>query len=152
MIALPPGYTLKLGSEADRPQLIQFMQRHYLELFPGQPQTHFAATVDQYLSAATPLWWVLPAATAAPVACLWLGSAIDQRDGASQAYVLLLYVDPTHRRRGLATALLQQAQTWAAARGDRQISLQVFVDNLPAQRLYAVLGYEPDVVTLKKQL
>ena len=47
------------------------------------------------------------------------------------------------RRRGVATALLQRAASWAAGQGARQLYLQVEEDNLPALRLYGRLGYRP---------
>jgi len=150
-----PGYQIRVGSLLDRATLVKFMQRNYAELDASQPRHHVAATVDRYLSRDTPLWWVKVAedsSTDSPVACLWLGQATDQRQGMVHPYVLLLYVDRHHRRRGIATALLNIAHHWARAEGDGQISLQVFSDNLVAQALYRKMGYEPEAILMKKQL
>ncbi|MEO0535408.1 MAG: N-acetyltransferase [Cyanobacteria bacterium P01_A01_bin.123] len=145
------GYQLIQGSTLDRARLIGFMQRTYQELGNGQDTDHLLQTVDQYLSQETPLWWVIaesasnsgnPRTLIPPVACLWLGTAIDQRNGDHHAYLLLLYVLPEHRRRGIGLALMQQAHQWSKARGDRQISLQVFEDNSAALSLYKQLGYQ----------
>ncbi|MBC5793579.1 GNAT family N-acetyltransferase, partial [Sphaerospermopsis sp. LEGE 00249] len=54
----------------------------------------------------------------------------------------LLYVVPSHRRRGIAKALMQHIENWAKQRGDRQIGLQVFTSNTPALNLYQNLGYQ----------
>jgi len=52
-----------------------------------------------------------------------------------------LRVAATHRRRGVATELMQRAEDEAAARGFRTIGLGVDVGNVPARRLYHRDGY-----------
>jgi GNAT superfamily N-acetyltransferase len=147
------GYSLRVGSTLDRAIVVKFMERTYSELNPQQPISHLAATVDRYLGRETPLWWVTTTANPSdsPVAGLWLGQATDQRSGVLHPYVLLLYVVPDHRRRGIAMALLMVAETWAQQQGHRQISLQVFSDNQAAQALYTSLGYQPEAVLMKKE-
>lgn len=87
-----------------------------------------------------------------PIACLWLGNAVDQVWGDRHAYIFLLYVSPEHRRRGIGSALMHHAENWAKARGDRQIGLQVFYCNQPALRLYEHLGYQPQSIWMVKPL
>jgi ribosomal protein S18 acetylase RimI-like enzyme len=114
----------------------------YQELFPDrQDFSHLAQTVENYLSSDTPLWWV-ESTESVPIACLWMGNAVDQVSGDRYAYIFLLYVAPEHRRRGIAKALIHKAETWAASRGDRQIGLQVFSHNQVALALYRRLGYQ----------
>jgi GNAT superfamily N-acetyltransferase len=143
---LVAGYSLDRGSgnQRDRDRLLDFMQRTYRELFPGGEFTQLEGTIDRFFSAETPVWWVQKSDETAwnPIAGLWLGSAIDQGTGARQAHILLLYVTPDHRRKGIGAALVRYAETWAKSRGDRQIGLQVFETNLPAMGLYRALGYE----------
>lgn len=147
------GYRLRLGSGLDRSLLLNFLSKTYRELADIQSSTHLAETVDRHWSPETPLWWVetdtYPHQT---VACLWLGNAIDQQLGDRYGYVLVLYVLPDHRRRGIATALLTTAQEWAEARGDRQLGLQVFADNTTALALYHKLGYQTHSLWLTKSL
>jgi ribosomal protein S18 acetylase RimI-like enzyme len=137
------------------------MQQTYAEMQSGGDFAHLAQTVDQYLSLETPLWWVEPVserspqpalARAMPIACLWLGTAIDQVVGDAHAHVFLLYVAPAHRRRGIGTALMRHAEDWAIARGDRQIGLQVFESNQAALRLYQSLGFEARSMWMVKSL
>jgi ribosomal protein S18 acetylase RimI-like enzyme len=142
------------------------MQRTYQELYSGESLSHLAQTVDQYLSKETPLWWVnvepvlgdqtsaesVSRAVNAPVACLWLGNAVDQVSGDRHAHIFLLYVHPEHRRRGIGSALMHCAETWARNRGDRQMGLQVFQSNHPALRLYENLGYHSQSVWMVKRL
>ncbi len=156
--SLPPSYRLYPGSNLDRALLLKFMQQTYEEMELGESYSHLALTVDQYLSQETPLWWVEVTETGIsrgqrqPVACLWMGTAIDQLRGDRHAHIFLLYVVPEHRRRGLGTALIRQAEEWAKIRGDRQIGLQVFQSNQAAVNLYQNLGYQTQSLWMVKPL
>ncbi|MBD2595421.1 GNAT family N-acetyltransferase [Nostoc spongiaeforme FACHB-130] len=177
---LLPGYLIRRGSTLERSLLVKFMQRTYQERFPQQYFSHLARTVEQYLSKDTPLWWVdteeageirsreqrretyktsapsspsspLPPAPC-PVACVWVGNAIDQVSGDRHAHIFLLYVVPEHRRRGIGKALMQYVENWAIQRGDKQIGLQVFESNQPALNLYHQLGYQTQSLWMLKEL
>lgn len=128
----------------------------YEELFPQQQNfSHLAETVEKYFGKQTPLWWVVPHGDQPrldPVACIWLGKAIDQVSGDRTTHIFLLYVKPEHRRLGIATALMEQAQIWAIKEGDRQISLMVYATNFDAVRLYQRLGYQNQSVLMFKNL
>ena len=160
-----PGYQLLSGSGLDRALLLKFMHRTYRELYPDQDFSHLSRTVQQYFSSQTPLWWVeivqenqpnlplsLPQGTKTPIACLWVGTAIDQVEGDRMTHIFLLYVDPEHRRRGIASALMHHAEDWTKKRGDRKLSLQVFVQNQPALNLYQKLGYQPQSISMVRAL
>lgn len=163
---LPSGYHFRQGSQLDRALLLKFMHLTYLELSPEAELSPLTQTIEAHFSQETPLWWVdwhpaarpvttptLPAATASqPIACLWLGTAIDQVQGYKNAYIFLLYVKPEHRRQGIGTALMHHAERYAQARGDRQIGLQVFQSNQAALSLYQQLGYRTQSLWLVKPL
>jgi ribosomal protein S18 acetylase RimI-like enzyme len=164
---LPQDYALSLGSVLDRSLLVQFMQRTYQELYPHRDFSHLEQTIDQYFSSQTPLWWVecsgkssmiesgMPSASRRGnhrVACLWLGNSVDQVSGDRHAHVFLLYVIPSCRRRGIGSALMHHAESWARNRGDRQIGLQVFTNNQPALALYRHRDYHPRSVWMLKDL
>ncbi|OUL37154.1 GNAT family N-acetyltransferase [Nostoc sp. T09] len=164
---LIPGYSIRLGSALDRALLVKFMQRSYQDIFPQGDFSHLAQTVEQYFSNKTPLWWVDEAAGEqdtessfstsssslnSPVACLWVGNAIDQVGGSRHAHIFLLYVVPEHRRRGIGTALMRYIENWATQRGDRQIGLQVFQSNQAALNLYNQLGYQTQSLWMVKSL
>ncbi len=163
-----PDYQLRVGSGQDRATLAKFLQLSYQELFPEQEEfSHLAETVKRYFSRETPLWWVelgdaavsrsspvvpLSPPLSQPVACLWLGNAVDQVRGDRHAHIFLLYVMPDYRRQGIAGALMRHAEDWARARGDRQIALQVFATNQPALSLYHQLGYQTQSLWMVKPL
>jgi ribosomal protein S18 acetylase RimI-like enzyme len=148
------GYCIQRGSAVDRALLLRFMTLTYGELFANAGDfAHLAQTVEQYFSSQTPVWWAFPEdSTATKVGCLWAGNGIDQVSGDRYAHIFLLYVKPEHRRQGLGTALMQQAQTWARQRGDRQIGLHVFCHNQPAIALYQHLGFQTQSWLMLKPL
>ena len=158
---LLPGYLVRVGSGLDRASLVKFMHWTYQELFQEQDFSHLARTVEQYFSRETPVWWVelansnlsdqLPHSRQ-PIACLWVGNAVDQVQGDRHAHIFLLYVVPEHRRRGIGTALMRYVEDWASVRGDRQIGLQVFLSNQPALNLYNQLGYQTQSLCMVKSL
>jgi GNAT superfamily N-acetyltransferase len=53
-----------------------------------------------------------------------------------------LDVVPSHRGRGIGTALIEAAETQARARGLQQLGIGVGCDNPAAERLYRRLGYD----------
>jgi GNAT superfamily N-acetyltransferase len=59
----------------------------------------------------------------------------------SLPYIEDVFVLPEWRDRGVGTALLEAAESAAAARGDRGVSLAVSTGNSAARRLYTRLGY-----------
>ncbi|WP_009631980.1 GNAT family N-acetyltransferase [Synechocystis sp. PCC 7509] len=145
------GYQVRAGSSLDRALLAKFMQKTYQELAPKQDFSHLALTVEQYLSRETPLWWVSSDSDAA-VACVWAGNAIDQITSDRIAHIFLLYVNPEHRRKGIARALMNQVETWAITKGFPAIELQVFQTNDFAKNLYNQLGYQTRSLSMVKPL
>jgi len=59
-------------------------------------------------------------------------------------WIETLYVRPPYRRRGLAQRLLDQALSWAEARGLRRVDVEFWEkhDAAAAQRLYGNRGFE----------
>jgi ribosomal protein S18 acetylase RimI-like enzyme len=60
----------------------------------------------------------------------------------SEAYVERLVVSQEHRRRGMARALLDAAESLARDSGKETVGLHVSGGNLPALKLYETYGYE----------
>jgi ribosomal protein S18 acetylase RimI-like enzyme len=160
-------YQLITGEAIDIATLVKFLQITYREISPQQHDyRHLQSTVDRYFSSDTPLWFVttinndggsvFPGGsrerTNKKIACLWLGTAIDQITGVRHPNIFLLYVDPNYRRQGIGKALMEYAQTWAKEQGYTQIGLQVFTNNQPAIDLYQQLGYQPRSISMMLEL
>jgi len=62
--------------------------------------------------------------------------------GDDDAHLHLLAVDPRHRRRGIATELLNWLEAACRTAGMQSIRVEVRTTNRPARALYAGLGYD----------
>ncbi len=98
---------------------------------------------------------LVPGLRAHPAARVWLALDGTQAVGVCVAFVgfstfqarpLLNLHDvavlSTHRGRGVGRALLQAAEVHARQLGCCKLTLEVQMDNAPAQRLYAAVGFE----------
>jgi aminoglycoside 6'-N-acetyltransferase I len=57
-------------------------------------------------------------------------------------YIEAWYVDPTVRRRGCGRALLEAAESWARARGYREMASDALLDNAVSHQAHLRSGYE----------
>ena len=64
----------------------------------------------------------------------------------SEIYLYDLAVSAAHRREGIATALIQELRSLAAARGAYVIFVQADIGDEPAIALYSKLGVREDVL------
>ena len=64
----------------------------------------------------------------------------------SEIYIYDLAVDASHRRRGIATAMIRALQALAAKRGAWVVYVQADYDDEPAIALYTKLGVREDVM------
>ena len=64
----------------------------------------------------------------------------------SELYIYDLAVAASHRRRGIATALIRELQAIAQARGAYVIFVQADLEDAPAIALYTKLGIREDVL------
>jgi GNAT superfamily N-acetyltransferase len=61
-------------------------------------------------------------------------------DGQPEALVLSVWTDPAHRRRGLATRLMEAILTWCRAEGIRRVTLHA---SDAGRSVYERLGFRP---------
>jgi ribosomal protein S18 acetylase RimI-like enzyme len=131
------------------------MYQVYCELNPTVKLAPLAETVEHLWSEQTPFWLIELTALESsqpPVACLWLGSAVDQMTGDHYTHIFLLYVAPAHRRQGLGKMLMHHAEHWTKLQGNHQVGLHVFLRSTSALQLYQRLGYHPQATFLQKPL
>jgi ribosomal protein S18 acetylase RimI-like enzyme len=72
--------------------------------------------------------------------------------GQVDAYVGELAVRSGLERRGIATALMAAAQTWAADRGRTFLTLETGAASQPARGLYRALGFQEEDIRLTKAI
>ena len=72
--------------------------------------------------------------------------------GGERGHVSDLAVDARAEGRGVATALLRHAETWAADRGFARLGLSALVTNERAIGLYEHVGFERETITFTKRL
>ena len=97
-----------------------------------------AQTLRGYLDGPGALW--LAEAGDEVVGCVVMRPLPDLEPGACE--VKRLYVRPTQRGSGVATALMDALETFAYARGLRAVYLDTFDDLADAVRFYERRGYE----------
>jgi RimJ/RimL family protein N-acetyltransferase len=71
-----------------------------------------------------------------------LSIARDPHPASYHVADLGLMVAAGHRRRGVGTALMREAERWARGAGVTKLELHVFPHNAPAIALYRKLGFE----------
>ena len=72
--------------------------------------------------------------------------------GQTDAYIGELAVASGMERRGIATALMNAAEAWAARRGVAFLTLHTGAANQPARGLYRQLGYREEELLLTKAI
>ena len=78
--------------------------------------------------------------------------SVRERAGKTSAYVWDVVIEPEHQRKGHASRAFRELEEKVLAMGLDGIGLNVFGDNVSAQRLYARLGYEPVNIFMYKHL
>lgn len=72
--------------------------------------------------------------------------------GKRQAYLLAIVVLDPYRRQGLGRLLMAEAEAWARERGIDCVGLNVAEHNTAAIALYNKLGYQTEIVRMRKKL
>jgi ribosomal protein S18 acetylase RimI-like enzyme len=136
---LDPAYTLRLADQdADAAVLHQLNERAFDQEFGHEPETledftRGYLTFSQFDPAGT---LIVETAGRDPAGCLVGWRPLDHPHG----YVASLAVDPEHRRRGLARAMLLSAFAAIHAAGLPAAELHVASDNPRALDLYRGVG------------
>lgn len=86
-----------------------------------------------------------------PLGFISLQTATDF-NGEIHAYISDLVVRSTAEGRGVGTALLREAESWAVRRRHRLLALNVFTGNHRARELYERMGFLSDTIRMVKEL
>ena len=150
---LPAGYRLRPVTPDDIPELGQL----YFDAYEhGEGASTLTEARDDIVASFAgdygPLWL-----GASPVVIIdgriVAAALVVQRAGWPGApagpFVIEVFTDREHRRRGLARAVLSAAMRVAFAGGAARIGLQVDAANAGARRLYRSLGFQEAVPVLR---
>jgi putative acetyltransferase len=132
--------------DSDRDGLIQLIGNTYAE-YPGcvlaveQEEQDLLGIASAYAGYGGEFWVTLDPASGGLVASVgWLPSSASERRGWLE--LRKLYVARTHRRHGLASALVARVESAARERGAPGVELWSDTRFLDAHRLYARHGYQ----------
>lgn len=105
---------------------------------------HFRPWVERMIDAGKYVGWIVedegqPVASAGFFALEWPPHPFDP-EGEARGYLLNFWVEPTHRRRGLAKELVKLALTESRRRGLRVTALHA---SEAGRRVYEPLGFQP---------
>jgi GNAT superfamily N-acetyltransferase len=73
---------------------------------------------------------------------LMLSSANPLHEPPRHGYVLSVYVEPAHRRSGVLSALMRQADAWCAQHGVAEMRLHCGVENKVGNAAWKALGFK----------
>lgn len=121
------------------PEIEQFLDEHIAEMQSvTPPESKHALDLEGLRRPEVTFWSVLDGGTVVGCGAL---KAVDD----DHAEIKSMRVAPSHRRRGVASLLLEHILAEATARGFSQVSLETgsFEFFEPARRLYTSHGFEP---------
>ncbi len=70
-----------------------------------------------------------------------IASGLLDRDNATRAHLLSMWVAPTHRRQGVGRMLVEAVVSWAGSQNIRTLQLLVTSNNAGAIKFYQRLGF-----------
>jgi GNAT superfamily N-acetyltransferase len=87
-----------------------------------------------------------------PAGVAYAETWIDYFTGEQHGHLGILIVAEAAEGHGVGHALLEATEAWAAARGYRFVTLNVFAGNSHARRVYERAGYVQDAIRYVKEL
>jgi len=144
--ALATGYSIRRATLADTTVIASHRRAMFEEIGSAQNLDLVACAFADWLPSrldATYFHWLAtrdtrPVGSAGVLLLDWPPSPRDPRGGLG--FIYNVYVEPAHRRRGIARATLELLHRWAHERGLGALALHASEDGRP---LYEALGYLP---------
>jgi GNAT superfamily N-acetyltransferase len=146
-VGLPAGYACGPARPDDAKALGRLYFAAYEPGVAGETVAEAVADVRATFDGAYGEFW--PAGSSVvrhqdvPVAAVLAVRRVPWDDTPDCPFVVELFTDRAHRRRGLARALLVGCLAAARAAGEPALALRVDAENAAARALYAALGFRP---------
>ena len=143
-------WTVRRATARDIPTLVRHRRRMWIELrrYPERDLDRhdlvYARWVREGLATRTILAFVVegPGRSVAGSGCLWLMPSQPRPGSLGRGrvpYILSMYTEPAHRRRGVATRLVREMVRWSRAHGYARVLLHASRFGRP---VYERLGFE----------
>ena len=134
---------IRQATEADREALIRLLRAQLVEHQIDTPAAGIAAAVDGLLRDPNRGRLLVATVEGRPVGVAALSFVWPIEHGGRSAWLEELYVEPSHRNRGIGRALLGAACDTAAACGAVAVDLEVDAGHQRVARLYEAEGFRP---------
>lgn len=152
-------FTIRPARAEDRREVLDLIPR--LRAFgppPLRPPEALDAgeqrTLDRFFAQqpANARLWVAEGTDSAMLGAAYAEEATDYFTQETHGHLGILIVAASAEGLGIGPALMRAVEQWAADRGDRFLTLNVFAGNTRAIGLYEHLGYGPDTIRYVKTL
>lgn len=81
-----------------------------------------------------------------------LKEAKDFQAHSQYGYLGFMYVEPTHRGKGVISKILEELKSWCKSRAVYEIRLDVYSGNMPAVKAYEKSGFSKNLVEMRMEI
>lgn len=67
-------------------------------------------------------------------------------------YLGFMYVEPNYRGRGINQRIIDSLKEWSLSKGITEMRLEVYADNLVAQKAYVRAGFDRHMIEMRQEL
>ena len=115
-------------------------------------ERHFRSKIKPLIEGSRTEAWVAEDPSGVLVGYLLLGPGGGFLTPEEYGFIFDVWVEPSHRGKGIGRFLVSWASEWALKRGYRKIKLEVAEVNEGARRIYEGLGFERERQHMGKRL
>lgn len=152
-IDLQPNLKLRSAIPADAGALVNLVAQYYAydQIAYNAPEVQSGLATLLGNPSLGQAWLLIDGTQ--PVGYVIFTYGFDAEFGGRLATITDLFLAPSHRRKGVGTAILHQVENFCRGAGMRGLELQVERDNDEARGLYKKLGFKPaDRIPMSKRI
>ena len=110
----------------------------------GPWEGHIRKRLEPYVESDRTEAWVTESSDGTFLGYVLVGPGGGYLTPETHGFIYDVWVAPTHRGRGIGTALVRWATDWARSKGYAKIKLEVAETNAAARRVYEAAGFRPE--------